>query len=1002
MRTFYLLILAALITFPSTGNGAAGGGLLDYSTFLRQVGDLDRLPYLKKDVVSRQFSSYHRGSRYDRETGKCVGMDINGDAGHLLTVHAGPSAAKELEEFKVPPSTPAFAFGDLKWVLDPLERTDVFFLPRNDVREPATSPPENIAAAIPGPGCIYRIWSANPMGTIRFYFDGSTQPMEFNFKKLFLGGVEDPDADARARREKWPFIRPFTFRRAGERDTLASDCYLPIPFKESCIITLDRASFYQFGYKTFPPGTKIETFHLPLTSEEARVHAEAAQKLLERGKDPKPVRPGTETIEKKVEITPGREAVIADLRGPRIVQALHATLEGRERYAHSKTLLRAFFDGETDPSIYSPLVNFFGTGFEPRDYRSFALGYIDSEGYCFFPMPFHKSGRFVVKNEGTRPVTLSYRIVHAPAPDLPSDAMHFKCKYRREEVCSTFDYPLIECRGEGRFCGAALSIDDACRSWWGEGDEKIWVDDDVFPSFFGTGSEDYFGDAWGIRKLNETFFACSFNESNRDHSWTCCYRHQIPDDVPFYKNLKVTIENYPENIWGNKAVNWDEDYVSTAYWYQKPGGSDFFLPVPVEKRRPWGKVPAPPFIEGEKAFAEELRDSAVLIDDEDREREFSRGCAIDLGRCSVGDAFTFHGPELLLEAPYTVIVHTQAGLKSPAAFELSAAGTTIGTSPPDFAARDAHTIGLGVFPKGRTAFTLRITRAGRMVVDGVQFSPARQIPNVFEVETARVVHDGGRTVTKPIGVSWSGGRELRFNAQKPGDAIELELPVPAGSWNINAGLTRGPDRGDYRVQINGRDAGLLRGYAPRLEVKDGVRLGKQKGAAGTIRLRFTCQGRNRKAKGFALGLDYVGWSRIVVENAIEGETADMTDVRGGRFVEQRLGTRFSGERHLWFHPGKVGASFIWPVEVQKKGRYALAVYFTKSWDYAIVRVSFDGRKLGEFDTYAPQVVWGGKTDLGTFDLKGGVHRLKFEIAGRNEASGGILMGIDCITVQPAN
>jgi len=483
--------------------------------------------------------------------------------------------------------------------------------------------------------------------------------------------------------------------------------------------------------------------------------------------------------------------------------------------------------------------------------------------------------------------------------------------------------------------------------------------------------------------------------------WLSCYRYQIPDDVPFYKSLKATIENYPEDIWGNRAVKWDEDYVSTAYWYQEPGGSDFFQPVPVEKRRPWGKVPAPPFRDAEEAFAAELHRGAALIDDENLDREFSHGTAVDLGRCSPGDTFTFRGPELLLEGPYTVIIHTQAGLENPAAFELSAADAKIGDSPPDFATRDAHLIGIGVFPGGQTTFTLRITRAGRVVIDGVQLSPARQIPNVFEAEKARVLSDGGLRVSRPVGVLWSGGRELRLDGRGPGSAMELELEVPGGNWNLNAGLTRGPDRGDYRVLIDGRDGGLLRGYAPRLQVKDGVKLGTRKGRAGTIRVRLVCEGRDERSRGHAIGLDYVGWSRIVVENAMEGETADVTDVRGGRFVPQRLDGRFSGESHLWFHPARIGASFVWPVAVKTGGRYALAVYFTRSWDYAIVRVSFDGRGLGEFDTYAPDVVWGGKTDLGTFDLETGAHRLKFEIAGRNESSRGILMGVNCITLEPA-
>jgi len=55
--------------------------------------------------------------------------------------------------------------------------------------------------------------------------------------------------------------------------------------------------------------------------------------------------------------------------------------------------------------------------------------------------------------------------------------------------------------------------------------------------------------------------------------------------------------------------------------------------------------------------------------------------------------------------------------------------------------------------------------------------------------------------------------------------------------------------------------------------------------------------------------------------------------------------------------------------------------------------------LGKFDTYAPTVVWGGRTDLGTFDFKPGTQRLEFEIVGHNEKSKGILMGIDRVSLE---
>ena len=205
--------------------------------------------------------------------------------------------------------------------------------------------------------------------------------------------------------------------------------------------------------------------------------------------------------------------------------------------------------------------------------------------------------------------------------------------------------------------------------------------------------------------------------------------------------------------------------------------------------------------------------------------------------------------------------------------------------------------------------------------------------------------------------------------------------------------------GSYDAFVNGKPTGSLKGYAAQDKVMDWTKLTSLKGRNGKTLFRFVCTGKESEAAGHALGLDYIGWQKIVVEDAIEGETAKLTDIRHGRITDQKLGSRFSGGNHLWFHPRKVGASFTRLLDAPHAGPYELCVYFTKSWDYAIVRLWLDGRKLGEFDTYAPTVVWAGKTRLGMFDLTKGEHRLRFEVAGRNEKSKGILVGVDCITLR---
>lgn len=995
----WLRRLIAGLAVPVIGTTAAAERR-DVGWFLHYATDLDRLPFFEDGVVSRQFSSYHRASRFDREKGLCVGMDVNGDAGHCLTVHAGPAAAAELAAFGIAATAPRMPFGSLEWVLDPVERNHVFFLPRDGAASGVTVPPQGLVAALGGPGCIMRLWSADPRGRIRFYLDGATTPVEFDFQSLFAGGTTDPDATALARRAEWPFLRPFCYQRPGTGVNRASDCYLPIPFARSCLVALSEPSFYHIGYKTFPATADIVTFALPLSSPQVAAYDAARLRLLNRGVDPKPAKAGMETSTRRVEVPPGQTAVVADLQGPRVIQAVHARFQSEERYAGSLLQVIGEFDQENDPCIDAPLVNFFGTGFALRDFRSYPLGCRAGEGYCYFPMPFRVRARLSLHNLGSRPAVVDWRTVHAPAPDLPAQTLLFRCKYSREEVSRTFDYPILRCQGRGRFVGATLCIDDAWRSWWGEGDEKIWVDDDRFPSFFGTGSEDFFGDAWGIRTLHEAFFACSLMESTPDHSWTCCYRWLIPDDVPFSRRFAATIENYPESQWGTRAVDWDEDYVSVAYWYQAPGGRDGFEARPVGNRRPWGKVPRPPVIEAEDALDARTVASGQWLTDDAQPYELSRGRALDVGVRRAGDVLRLLGPELAATGPYRVVIHTPPRTAGLAPFALDYAGSSLAVTPADFGKAAETRLGFAMMPTGRSEFVMRFTGTGRAVLDCLQLEPPRKLQSVIEAEYASVLATHCPEPVRDTGMDWSAGRQLRIPATAPGQAVDIVAGLPAGRWAVTIGQTQGPDYGEWEVSVDhGREVSLS-GYAPATRVRDGIRVGEVPAGHGAVRLRFVCAAKAAAANGYALGLDYIGWLPVIVEDAIEGETAELTEINAGRITDQLLGERFSGGNHLWFHPGGPGAGFTWLLPVDRDGTYDLAIYFTKSWDYAIVRLSLNGTVLGEFDTYAPEVTWGGRTALGAFELRRGAQRLRVDVVGRNPASAGTLVGIDCATLRP--
>jgi hypothetical protein len=119
--------------------------------------------------------------------------------------------------------------------------------------------------------------------------------------------------------------------------------------------------------------------------------------------------------------------------------------------------------------------------------------------------------------------------------------------------------------------------------WWGEGDEKFFADGEKFPSTFGTGSEDYFGYAWGTPKFFDSATQCQTrNNGNTGH--LSMVRWHIADDVPFQNSFEACLEKYHGN-------NWPLLYAATAYWYQAPGVADGYEPVPVGEREDYYTLP---------------------------------------------------------------------------------------------------------------------------------------------------------------------------------------------------------------------------------------------------------------------------------------------------------------------------------------------------------------------------------------------------------------------------
>lgn len=307
----------------------------------------------------------------------------------------------------------------------------------------------------------------------------------------------------------------------------------------------------------------------------------------------------------RLTIPSGETAVLAEIAGPGAIHHIWVTIAAEPFYGR-KIILRMYWDGEETPSVEAPIGDFFGVGHGlDRSFSSLPIN-CSSEGRarnCYWFMPFRKSARITATNEGSRPVgAFYYYIDYRELPELPPDTPTFHAQYRQEMPCTPGqNYLILEAAGRGHYVGCCLSVLQRAMGWWGEGDDMIFIDGEESPSLYGTGSEDYFSDAWGMREDENPFYGCPLQEPDfRTGAKASVYRFHIPDPIPFRKSIRVTIEH-------GHANDRSDFYSSVAFWYQTEPHRPFPELTPAVDRLP---------------FALETRGSFVFPSwEEDREAE---------------------------------------------------------------------------------------------------------------------------------------------------------------------------------------------------------------------------------------------------------------------------------------------------------------------------------------------------------------------------------------------
>ncbi|MBE7178244.1 MAG: DUF2961 domain-containing protein [Mucilaginibacter polytrichastri] len=422
-----------------------------------------------------------------------------------------------------------------------------------------------------GPGAIVRFWetSFKRHGNLRIYFDGHTKP-----------DILIPAYDLM----KFPFdpgkalLAPHSSYEPEQKG--GSTLYLPLPYSRHCKVTwedLDTATkeprYYQINFRRYPPGTVVQTFSGHVFAENSERISRVNRALLNPGTGG----PGASLSTEKV-VAPEEDMTLNVSMPGSAVSSFSIRLHDPGQYTDAilrNLFLRIAFDGTE--TVYCPLSDFFGSGAGNGAVLSWYRTVVPrGEMSARFVMPFRRSAKFSVLNGNGEPVAMAIRVFAEKRPWDKQRSLYFHADWRQEkkvpirrtEEDRPIEWTISRYTGRGIFVGETFSINNHMHKWYGEGDQKLWVDDDRFPSEYGTGLEDYYNTSWAPVVLYQTPFAnatrADYEDSYGENTFT---RTRNLDIVPFRKRFHFTVE----------MLGWENgtgDVSTTSYWYGRPGAKN--------------------------------------------------------------------------------------------------------------------------------------------------------------------------------------------------------------------------------------------------------------------------------------------------------------------------------------------------------------------------------------------------------------------------------------------
>jgi D-arabinan exo alpha-(1,3)/(1,5)-arabinofuranosidase (non-reducing end) len=217
------------------------------------------------------------------------------------------------------------------------------------------------------------------------------------------------------------------------------------------------------------------------------------------------------------------------------------------------------------PQVDTPLDQLFAAALGDAA-EGYALGRQGDHFYCYFPMPFLRSARIELRNDGPTPFEgwqLRLTAVGSVTAAHPAYFSGFSNRATLEPDGN--DYLLLDAQGTGHVVAAILTagcgratecelpnlpgVDGAHL----EGDERIYIDGSRYPQIHGTGLEDFFNGGFYFARgafvlpTHGNPSQAPMSERRPGLNLRSAYRFFLGDAVPFYAGIRVTIEHGPTN-----------------------------------------------------------------------------------------------------------------------------------------------------------------------------------------------------------------------------------------------------------------------------------------------------------------------------------------------------------------------------------------------------------------------------------------------------------------------